>query len=299
MLHEFAVEPTTIRNWDRLQFFLSNFGLDAGRLVARYPDNWHELVFRGLACGDFEKKKTFEALQRAISQGRLLFRRRHEYDDAQPWLDNAECEHAKRPFRAVVAAENPRNQPYVVEDDIDVSNPHELLRVAHDAIVSRKARHMAAAVRHLLQLARTVIFVDRNFSPKDRGFRDALSVFLNTMLDQHRRYRATRIEYHVGDRIARNDFSGFCRGFLPDIVPVGTRIRFVRWDYGSLHDRYILTDVGAFKFGQGLDEAGATDQQEVHILRLDFATSRQLLEKYIGPASPFRRDLPDILFPDS
>jgi hypothetical protein len=72
----------------------------------------------------------------------------------------------------------------------------------------------------------------------------------------------------------------------------------IRDCHADLHDRYILTDVGGYKFGQGLDEAGQTDQQCVHVLLLDFATSQQLLMQHIGPNPPFTRDPPDIIFPE-
>ena len=90
MLHEFAIEPTVIRSWDRLQFYMSNFGVEHGRLIARYPKKWERLVNEGLShCKDVEKKRIVEALARGKNR---LFPRHHEWNDLlrgwRMWLKN-------------------------------------------------------------------------------------------------------------------------------------------------------------------------------------------------------------------
>src|SRR5262245_159195 len=117
MLREFAVEPAAVRNWDRLQFFLSNFGVRFGRLISRYPKKWPALVRDGLTdCPPVEKLKIVEALKRAIDRRDLLCPRHHEWTDTLPWLDQAESEHQKRPFDAIVATSNPRGVGHVISD---------------------------------------------------------------------------------------------------------------------------------------------------------------------------------------
>jgi hypothetical protein len=266
---------------------MSNFGVHLGRLISRYPKRWEKLVVDGLTCPDVEKARIVEALARG--RGRLL-PRHHEWKPELPWLENAEAEHAKRPFHAVVASTNPRNQPFILLDDIDVTQPPPLWAVAHGAKVPRRAADMAGAAMRLLQIAKTVVFVDRNFSPKDRGFREALKAFLQAMLDRNGKCSATRIEYHTGDRLTGSDFTSLCSGFLPDLVPPGVTIKLVRWAYTDLHNRYILTELGGLQFGQGLDEAGPTEQQEDFVSLLGFEESQRLLSDYIGPKPPFGRD---------
>ncbi len=292
MLHEFAIEPTVIRSWDRLQFYMSNFGVEHGRLIARYPKKWERLVNEGLShCKDVEKKRIVEALARGKNR---LFPRHHEWNDLLPWLENVVEEHAKRPFHAVIATSNPTNLPFVLGDDIDITNPPPLWTVHRNVPVQRKATTMADAARKLLRLSRTVLFVDRNFKPKDKGFRVALEAFLDALLDQNKKWLVSRIEYHVGDSIPGTDFIGLCDAWLCDVIPLGMKVRFCRWSHAQLHNRYILTDVGGLKFGQGLDQAGDTEPQEDHVTLLGQQEAAALLDGFIGAAPQYTRDATEV-----
>jgi hypothetical protein len=292
MLHEFAVEPAVIRGWDRLQFYMSNFGVEHGRLIARYPKKWERLVIEGLAhCGEMERKRIVEALVRGRNR---LFPRHHEWDELLSWLDNAVEEHARRPFHAVIATSNPSDLPFVIGEDIDITNLPQLLKVLRSVTVQRKAAAMADAARKLLRLARTVVFIDRNFKPRDSGFRLALEAFLDALLDQHKKWLVSRIEYHTGDSIPGTDFAGLCNAWLCDVIPFGMKVHFCRWSHHQLHNRYILTDVGGLKFGQGLDQAGDTEQQEDQVTLLGPQEAAVLLDGFIGVTPKYTRDATEI-----
>jgi hypothetical protein len=288
MLYEFALEPAVIRGWDRLQFFLSNFGVEHGRLIARYPKRWEKLVIEGLSsCKDLEKKRIIEALARGRNR---LFPRHHEWNEQLPWLDNAVLEHGKRPFHAIVATRNVLGLDDILPEDIDITAPPRLWQVPRSTAVQRKAAVMADAARKLLRLSRTVLFIDRNFTPKDKGFRVALEAFLGALLDQHKKWLASRIEYHLGDSIAGDDFPDLCKAWLWDVIPCGMQVRFCRWNRTQLHNRYILTDVGGLEFGQGLDQAGETEQQEDQLTLLGQREAAMLLEGFLGASPKYTRD---------
>jgi hypothetical protein len=292
MLHEFAVEPAVIRGWDKLQLYMSNFGVEHGRLIARYPKKWERLVVEGLVhCKEVEKKRIIEALIRSRNR---LFPRHHEWNDLLPWLENAVEEHAKRPFHAIIAATNPSALPFILLEDIDITNPPPLWTILRSVSVERKAVVMAEAARKLLRLSRTVLFIDRNFKPKDKGFRMALEAFLDALLDQNRKWLASRIEYHTGDSIPGTDFPGLCNGWLCDVIPLGMKVRFCRWNHAQLHNRYILTDVGGLKFGQGLDQAGDTEQQEDQVTLLGQQETAALLDGFIGPSPKYTKDAVEV-----
>jgi hypothetical protein len=148
---------------------------------------------------------------------------------------------------------------------------------------------MARSAGVLLAMSRTILFVDRNFRPKDRGFRRALEAFLMSALDRAGKCLASLIEYHTGDRMVLSDFTDQCNGWLPDVIPSNLHLRLVRWRFGELHNRYILTDLGGIQFGQGLDEAGDTDQPEDDISLLSRDHAAQLLADFIGPMPKYTR----------
>jgi hypothetical protein len=168
--------------------------------------------------------------------------------------------------------------------------PAQLWNIQRSRQVRRVAADMAGTVKTLLSMSKTVLFIDRNFSPKDRGFRVALEAFLLALLDRNKKWQARLIEYHTGDRIAPSDFRDLCNGWLPSIIPSGMQMRLVRWRFHDLHNRYVLTDLGGIQFGQGLDQAGDTDQQEDVVSLLDKTVSEQFLQDFIGPTPKYTRD---------
>lgn len=112
-MYEYAVEPELVSTWhDRKEgaFFLGKFGKDKGRIVSRYPHHWKRLVWDAFqtafpASGEVARKRMEEMLAR-VSE--TMVNRQTTYDGTRSWLENAEAEHARSPFRAVLARANPR-----------------------------------------------------------------------------------------------------------------------------------------------------------------------------------------------
>jgi hypothetical protein len=293
MLHEFAVEPSLLGTWQNVRYFMGKFGVDQGRLISRYPRRWERLVLEGLSCGPVEKARIEETLRRGKNR---LLHRFHEWRDGTPWLVNAEEEHSKRPFHAILADANPNTQPFILlEADLDDTQPPKLWDIPRTRIVKRTALEMVGALRVLLRMAKTVLFVDRNFGPKSKNFRLVLEGCLLAMLDQHKKCQAHQIEYHTGDALDGGEFTRLCQGHLPDIIPNGVRVRVVRWRSEDLHNRYVLTDVGGISFGQGLDQASDTAQQDDVVTLLDRAVAEELLQGFIGSPPKYTRDPVEVL----
>src|SRR6266481_4047429 len=104
MIYEYALEPALLSNWQNFRYFAEKFGVSKGRLISRYPRTWQRLVLESLAsCGVIERKRIEEGL---IILKRHMLSRHHEWTEQLDWLSNAETEHAKRPFHAVIAALN-------------------------------------------------------------------------------------------------------------------------------------------------------------------------------------------------
>ncbi len=288
MLHEFALEPSLLNGWQIVRYFMGKFGVDQGRLISRYPKRWERMVLDALSCPPVERARIEEALRRGKNR---LLSRHHEWQESLSWLANAEAEHALRPFHGIIAADNPNNRPFILrESDLDETQPPPLWAVARSRVVKRTAAEMVEVLQVLLRMAKTVLFVDPNFGPRSRNFRVVLEGCLVAMLDQHKKCQAHRIEYHTGDDLEGGDFTTLCHGHLTDIIPNGVRLRLVRWRSRELHNRYVLTDVGGISFGQGLDQASDTAQQEDVATLLDRSVAEELLQGFIGSPPKYTRD---------
>jgi hypothetical protein len=121
------------------------------------------------------------------------------------------------------------------ETDLDEIQPPALWNIPRSRAVNRTATDMAGVVRVLLRMAKTILFVDRNFGPRNKNFRLVLEAFLLSTLDEHKKRQAHRIEYHTGDDLEEGDFTRLCHGRLPDVFPNKVQLRLVRWRSGGLH----------------------------------------------------------------
>src|SRR4051812_5389942 len=112
MISEYALEPQVLCNWRDYRFFVAQFGVPKGRLISRFPKSWKRLVIEAAqATGELEFLKIAESLSNI---DHLLIQRMHQWDPKQSWLPNAIEEHAKRPFAAIIARENPANHAAIL-----------------------------------------------------------------------------------------------------------------------------------------------------------------------------------------
>lgn len=279
MLYEYAVEPVLLNNWKDFRYFTEKFGVSQGRLISRYPKRWKKMVYESLAgCGEIERKRIEERLQRI--DGRML-KRKHAWSPQQDWLTNAEAEHARHPFHAILARTNPNGQDFVLEGE-SLDETHRLWIVNASPIVPRTAQEMAACVAPLLRASMEILFIDPHFGPENERHRRPLEAFLAAILEQRCDELPKKVEIHLSAKSESQFFEDKCKKRLPDIVPNGLKVHLVRWrqrDGGEkLHNRYILTDRGGVGLGVGLDDGtpGETDDFKL----LDDASCKSRWKQY-------------------
>ncbi len=110
MIYEYALEPELVATWHEHhagRYFKEKFGIGQGRLVSRYPKHWKRLVWEALASADQNVQKRMEALLAFLTETMILRATPYHYNGERPWLENAEAEHARCAFRAIVARSNP------------------------------------------------------------------------------------------------------------------------------------------------------------------------------------------------
>jgi len=290
MIYEFALEPALLNNWRDFRYFTESFGFPLGRLISRYPKRWKRLVYDSLdACGDVEKKRVEEGLRRI--DDRIIKRPNLIWNNEHNWLTNAEAEHARRPFRAIVASANPNACAFVlVGEDVRETNP--LWRVNRTSVVERQPTPMAQALAPFLRVADAILFVDPHFNPNRPNYRQTLLEFLGAIFDRRECRLPTRIEIHLSadgdDKPTAQFFDQSCRANLPNLTPFGVQLQIFRWRQRpggqELHNRYVLTNMGGVRFGAGLDAGDLGETDEVELLDDETYSLRWAEYDPAGPA---------------
>jgi hypothetical protein len=269
VIFEYALEPELVATWHDRQSadrFKESFGVGRGRLVSRYPGDWIGRVWRAFDSSDQNAKKRLEALLTVLTH--TMTSRGSVYNGLVPWLENAEMEHARSAFHAILALQNPRRVSGVLLEDRLDETSEPLWTVATTATVPRHASALAGAVAPLLKISKHILLIDQHFNPSESRYRNSLEALLG-VLNEHR----TRVEVHsTADGINKPTaayFQSQCRQLVQRIIPAGLHVRFVRWHQRpggeTLHHRYILTELGGVSLLHGFDEGPPGETNEINI----------------------------------
>ena len=110
MIHEYALEPELVATWtdpSDCRYFKESFGLGQGRVVSRYPKRWKRLVWDAFCGNNDLAQKRLEELLVHLSE-RMVRRSNIQWDaNSTSWLENAEREHERYPFHAILAQKQP------------------------------------------------------------------------------------------------------------------------------------------------------------------------------------------------
>ncbi len=275
MISEYALEPALLNRWERFRYLTENFGICHGRLISRYPKRWKAMVYESLKeCTEIERKKIEVRLQ--FLDNRMLTRI-SEWNPQLDWLLNAEMENGKRPFHAIIAENNPRNQTQILIVD-DLSDEIPLWHVEREKVIQRTAVKLADSVEILVANAREIIFIDPHFDPYKAKARNTLKAFIGKIVLRTNGIPIERIEFHTLYKPDIRSFSSECERQLPQRIPSGIKVRILRWkerDGGEgLHNRYILTERGGVRLAWGLDEGSPSQTDDISLLEVDLFKTR-------------------------
>lgn len=289
MLYEYAVEPAAIaESWDTFHYLIEKFGFEQGRLIAKFPKTWKEMVYDAARhLPDGINKKRIEERLRKVDAGFFVSSGR-PYNPQRGWIDNAVAEHRRHPFRAIIARDDGPNDDGVVYCS-NVADDHPLMAVALDARIERTAAELAKAVEPLLRWSKDIVLVDRYFDPSAKRFRSVLREFLRLASEGGRQIR--RCEYHFVDGQKNPPCDAFereCGPWLQGVIPPGWTVTFFRWREKlkgeDFHARYVLTDIGGLDINAGLDEAPG---QTTDVRRMGIAVCQQRLKDFQRDAETY------------
>lgn len=292
MLYEYAVDPSLLTDWQRLRLLTGKFGAEYGRLVAKMPWNWKEVVKDGLSELSFIDRKRVVELFRRLDQTTCIDSSRCFDPTTDDWLAAAERAHGEGPFHAILARDNPREHRRVLPFE-EADETHELWRVPQSMRIERTVEAFVSATELLLRHSSYVHFVDPQFRPGNNRFRQTLEAFLRIVSEGSQGPVVCR--YHRLHKLKKplsstQEFQKICTGKLAGVVPSGVELRVVRWqDHrdkaggARFHDRYVLTNIGALSFSYGLDVSPGSETRVSLVSREEWSQVLLTLKPQTSP----------------
>lgn len=278
MIHEYAIEPRLIANAGSLarsRFWSLEFGLGTPRIMAQLPKkkDWRRQVREAVSsnAGEVERKRVEVLIQYLTSTSSR--RENADYDSDLPWIDNALSEHTRQPFKAILAAKDRAGfLGIIVAEPLERIYESESWPVKRSICVPRDPDKMAAAVEVMLACCRIAIFVDSHFGPENARHRNPMVKFFEAMKSRDAK-PMDRLEICTGSRATLAFLEQEFRGRLAQYLPPGTKLtikKLTQKDEGEkVHNRYIITELGAVQFGTGMDDGKKGEHDDVNLMDLD------------------------------
>lgn len=250
MHYEFAVEPQFLTgDFKTFRHFIDKFGFHRGRLISEFPSKWKKEIYNSIKhLSDMEQKSIVKVLQ---SSG-IFIKSARGFQNNLDWCANAEQAHQIKPFHAIIASQNLRQNPdVIVGSDLWLNPDNPLFDIPFECSMEKTTTGFSSATKLLITHSKDIIFIDPIFNC-DR-FNDALKAMLAVVSD------TTTIRYYSSSS-PRGETLEFrvnaLKNCIPRYIPKGLSLEIILlksdYDFGN-HNRFVLTDRGGIKFPWGLD----------------------------------------------
>ncbi len=285
MIHAYAIDPEVAASWADPRVFrlvIGHFRAGTPRAMLEIPkfSKWRKAVFAVLGS-EAEQSPHLAELFRVLGECRVR-RSGIQYDSGTTWLDNAEREHDRRAYAAIVAMANPRGHRAVLEPAEVGDTTDARWQKPRAATPSRRAADLAAAVGSMLRNSSALHLVDPYFDPGNGRHRAVLEALVQASMPT--RNEPFVVTIHCAPRSTIRFFeqaAGAIAGRLPPCVT----LRFRRWEEDGrerFHNRYLLTKLGGVTFGVGLDQGAAEQTDDINLMGSE--QYRLRWEQFCGPA---------------
>ena len=253
----YTVDPKNFATSRELDFFLRQFGPEAGRYLMSVPTEWRERVIHSFSPGTLEHKRAIDTIARALKRG-VLFNSSSapNSNDGNPWIElAAECFKSKPSLMEAYIASNaelveaglPEAMPVVAYDDLELA-PSAQETIKADPI------EFARVCERLVNMGHEIIFVD----PFLDLSRDDNYAVVSEILRRRAVYRPTAVNFWVRASEIANPkiIEERARDLKDQRDGRGELSVFVRAIEDTratdrLHGRYLLTVRGAILVDQG------------------------------------------------
>ena len=285
MIYEYAVEPALVAEWARTQSIglAPQFGLDQRRVVSDFPTYWEGEVSGALMESfAFDTSDPNYIAADAYLAG-LLDCMKHNMPNRnckstqKPWLQHALEVHNLEPFHAILARDEVAGSAQVITTKIThrLRDPRWYLPTVN--VTAKTADALALQLEPLLRTANKIVLVDPYFKPDLVSYRNVLERLLDQSIKGRAPGRAlpeVTILAGVGERgpdarglpvqvQLQNQANHLCQCAMARLgtsIPRGLSVKFQcisEFKNGdSVHNRYLLTDMGGACFPYGTQELG-------------------------------------------
>lgn len=295
MIHEFAVDPVALNNWQDFRYLVENFGVDRGRLISRFPNKWTKMVYDACKdnydCGKISTMQLHSIVDKLGNINNKVVKLNRTYNSEKEWLKNAEEQHSIKEFRAIVSIKNPNSQLYILNaSEIDETN--SLWNIPRERVIQRESEKLAACAKMLLMASKKILVIDPHFDPTKNRF---IKTFSHLVDFAFKNSTPHRLELHVEHTDRSPSFemwSDSCQRRLSQIVPKGHVLKIMRWnerDMGDkMHPRYVLTEIGGIRYDYGLDEwDGVGEGKTIDVILIDPRVYEQRWNDYQRETTTF------------
>jgi len=297
MIYEYALEPSLVVDWAiaGIGRCVGQFGLDYRRLVSDFPKDWKGQVYGDfLARFDYDyghpnvanTQPTLDAYLQLLTD--CMVPRQVALPDDAVWVDEAIREHAVRPFHAIFAARQKADPHPDIITEKSVDNIRDERWWLPTVKTTRKsAAEIGAALRPILQAASEIHIVDPYFDAGAKRFRETFAEIVRQATTLPRAVSSNPVitlvtgverafkdwekptdEEQVKKRLKEEanvaaNIAELARRHLTELVPPGVTVRLIVLKNATrgdpLHNRFVLTDVGAVIVPYGVDDYDRED----------------------------------------
>lgn len=290
MIHEFALDPAAVNDWPSFKYIVDQCGVQRGRLISQFPHEWVKKAINTIQ-GDVKRKTVVEKII-GMKRDKKLVGFNRKYDENMEWLENAEGQHAVKPFQAIISHCGPQHHEYIlIPEEIDEKT--SLWNVETQSIIPRRAYELAGCATTLLNVSRDILFIDPHFDPLKKRFRNTVShmiLFAFAINIPHRLELHVEYDYWKEQKRA-TDWQEDCLENLHTLIPEGFRIEVFRWETKQSgdkpHARYVLTELGGIRYDYGLDEWEG-DGQTTDVSLLTHSLYEQRWKEYLKETAIYK-----------
>lgn len=260
MNERYALDPEAPADSRELKLLLDQFGLQTGRFLSGYPDDWSALLLeRSNAASPMERARTLDLLARR--RGYFLPSAAH-YDRGTAWSNNAAVAADRhKAFHAVIGSRcNGFGWPSI--DQVLYEDDHALQSGIGAHLPMQVARYVEC-VRPLFMASAEVLLVDGYFTLRTKGGerdrrRWPVLLALLTAAEESRTCEILRmvlsrnriLETEGSERTLEEDLGAVLEQSGTQRVTIEYEVRD---DVG--HGRYIFSLHGGLQFDQGFEES--------------------------------------------
>lgn len=316
MIYEYAVDPallvTLSDSPDLAWWMISRLGNATGCVLSEYPGDVGSLA-RKMVKEEREKadsagKVTWSNRLMLVEQMAVKLKQRHSVGmakrkDAERWEGSFAREHGRHNFDCILSEQEGSFAGN------SIANVFEWLR--HDAshihqcpsslLVKRGAVELSSAIGPILKNSRSITFIDPYFWPLRDDYKKAYGQYITKIIkDKAVRGTLPRTISIVCDANAKlggktydkDEFAQMCRDNLtaqPNVTITVRRALEKRGNahWHSMHNRYLITDVGGVVFAHGTDCDVNGNECAHDVLSLMSATDCLELSKIYKPGSNY------------